>query len=96
MVNVPSLRDLRAFLDPRGRKSHHLLSMPALYHVYTSTTPFNEFISVLVWIEETARTTINALNVETPLNPPSTDFTEDDWIQVWTNNFRISPLTNPL
>ena len=84
MVNIPSLRNLRTFLLSDAHEAHHLLSMPAIYNVYNSSSRFEDFIEVLRWIEVSARSTINALAIEEPLKTPSEGITEGDWMEVWT------------
>jgi len=56
--------------------------MLAIYNAYTSRSPFNDFIEVLRWIEETARLTINALLLEPPLESPSEGMPEGNWMEV--------------
>lgn len=56
--------------------------MPALYRVYTSTTTFEDTIKIFTWIEKVAKKTLENLMVEPPLEPPSTDFAQDDWMKV--------------
>jgi len=82
MVNIPSLRSLRTFLLLAAHEAHHLLSMPALYNVYTSCSPFDGFMDVLRWIEETASLTVNALVLEPALKAPSGGIAEGNWIEV--------------
>jgi len=83
MVNVPSLRCLRTFLLSDAHEAHHLLSMPAIYNVYNSSSPFEDFIEILRWIEDSTRSTINALVIEPPLEAPLEGITEGDWMEVW-------------
>jgi len=56
--------------------------MPAIYNVYISSSPFNDFMEILQWIAEVTRLTINALLIEPPLEAPSEGITEGDWMEV--------------
>lgn len=83
MVNVPSLRHLREFLLSPAHEAHHLLSMPAFYHAYSSSCPFKGIFGILEWIEVVARETINGLMVEPPLEQVSAVIPEDEWTKVF-------------
>jgi len=85
MVNIPSLRNLNTFLLSASHEAHHLLSMPAIYNAYTSRSPFSDFIGILRWIEEAARSTINALLLEEELKTPSDGIREGNWMEVCTH-----------
>ena len=94
MVNVPSLRELRMFLSSKTRHPHELLSMPAIYKLYTSTHRCDRLIKLLTWIEEAARTTINELYsaVKEPLLTPDNVDDMDHWTKVCYGTARPSTL----
>lgn len=84
MINVSSLHHLREFLLSPVHEAHYLLSMPALYHIYISSLPFEGALDLFKWIESVAHETINQLVVEPPLKQNSNVIQEDEWTKVFT------------